>query len=165
MDPDKRRKKIQDVYGIDITDQDAVQKAGITVPSYTDYSYESVIKRWEEMQIYVVIKQSRSMLDKIKTLLDADAYSKYLKGGEEWKLYNKCEKEYEKLKEWDTSKNPSSDYKAYKDFLSGIENDIKSLCAMFSIVIEDDFWEVIYNPYFGEKNQPYVQNEIAVDPR
>ena len=164
-DGEKRRQKIQEVYGIDIADKDAAQKAGISVPSYSDYSYASSIQLWEKMQIYVASKQSRSALDDIKTKLDADAHSKYLAKGSEWTLYNKCEKEYKKLVNWDTSKTSSSDIKAYNNFLSSFETDIKNLCGIFSITIKNSYWDVIYNPYYGEVNQPYVHNDIAVDPR
>jgi polyisoprenyl-teichoic acid--peptidoglycan teichoic acid transferase len=162
---DNRRQVIQDVYGIDITDQAAAEEAGISVPSYTDYSYASAMQLWEKMEIYVVTNQVKGVLDNIKAKLDADAHSKYLADGEEWELYNKCESEYEQLANWDTSKTSSSDFSAYNDFLDGLEEDVESLCGMFSITIERNYWDVIYNPYFGEFNQPYVQNQIAVDPR
>ena len=165
INADSRMQTIQDVYGIDITDQDAVEQLGISVPSYTDYSYESTAQLWETMEIYVVTQQSKSVLENIKAELDSDAYNQYLADGEEWTLYNQCKSEYEQLVNWDTSVTSSADFTAYNDFMSSFKDDIESLCGMFSIIIDNDFWVVIYNPYEGEINQPYVYNEIAVDPR
>ncbi len=162
-DAEKRIQIIQDVYGIDITDQDAVQKLGISVPSYADYSYTSTMQLWENMQIYVVTNQAKGVLDNVNAKLDSDAHTKYLADGEEWTLYNQCEGEYEQLANWDIS--ASSDFAVYNDVINSFKADIESLCGMFSIAIDNDFWDVIYNPYDGEINQPYVQNQIAVDPR
>ncbi len=150
---ENRKQIIQDVYGVDISEQ-----------MYAGYSYKAVMQIWDEMQAYVAVNQSKGVLDDVKAKLNTDAQGKYVSGGEERTLYNKCVSEYDRLKNWDV-KADSFDHKAFDEFFNGFKADIESLCKMFSIETGNDFWRVIYNPFFGEINQPYVQNQIAVDPR
>ncbi len=149
----KRRQIMQDVYGMDISDQ-----------MYADYSYEAVKQLWYEMQAHVAVNQSKGVLDDVKAKLDADAQGKYPAGGEAWKLYEKCISGYEQLKNRDTEA-ASFDYKAFEEFFNGFKADIESLGRMFSIEIKSNFWNVVYNSRSGEVNQPYVENQIYVDQR
>lgn len=74
-DQNERRQIIKDVYGVDIVnDKQAVKnKYGVTVPSYNNYSLESACMLWDEMQIEVTGNAARSVLGKVKGILDADA--------------------------------------------------------------------------------------------
>ena len=76
-DQNKRVQIIKDVYGFDISNSEDVKaleaKYGINVPSYKNYSMKSALGLWEKMQIEVTGEKARPLLDKVKSILDADA--------------------------------------------------------------------------------------------
>ncbi len=195
-DQKKRVQIIKEVYGYDISNDADVaaleSKYSIEVPSYSHYSLKYALGLWEKMQIEVTTEKAKPLLDKVKSILDADAalppypdpvipedptqpapppvpsdgYRRYPDGGDIWNLYNRTESAYSKIKNWNTSGATRSSYNEFMGTTTQLQTDVQSICSQLGVSNKwKDFWHVRYGdtPKKTSSNQHYVKNEIPVD--